>query len=203
MVIPTQRSLSLNDHQFINTFTNTDIQTRTSSIARVVFSVASFLYCSNKQPTPGEYRTFHTTRCRRTFRAFRMCVHGNRQHFCIGRRRPRGSSCNTQRHCSATMFGVFLHCVLCCLISWATHGLPADRAPVHRGCPCRHPLGCPLIPRQDGVRDKASTLWLLLLTAVLQTEAVLIVLPQTETFFQKIFSFISFHLYLSSFSLDL
>ena len=24
------------------------------------------------------------------------------------------------RHCSATMFGVFLHCVLCCLISWAT-----------------------------------------------------------------------------------
>ena len=53
--------------------------------------------------------------------------------------------------------GCSLHCVLCCLISWATHGLPADRAPVYRGCPCR-----PLIPRQDGIRDKAPTLWLLL-----------------------------------------
>ena len=30
----------------------------------------------------------------------------------------------------------------------ATHGLPADRAPVYRGCPDRDPLGCPLIPRQ-------------------------------------------------------
>ena len=60
------------------------------------------------------------------------------------------------------VFGVFLHCVLCCLISWATRGLPADRAPVYRGCPCRDPLGCPLIARQDGIRDKAPTLWLLL-----------------------------------------
>ena len=41
----------------------------------------------------------------------------------------------------------------------ATHGLPADRAPVYRGCPDRDPLGCPLIPRQDGIRDKAPTLW--------------------------------------------
>ena len=37
----------------------------------------------------------------------------------------------------------------------ATHGLPADRAPVYRACPA------PLIPRQDGIRDKAPTLWLL------------------------------------------
>ena len=31
----------------------------------------------------------------------------------------------------------------------------------YRGCPDRDPLGCPLIPRQDGIRDKAPTLWLL------------------------------------------
>ena len=53
-----------------------------------------------------------------------------------------------------TLFAVF--CVR------ATHGLPADRAPVYRGRPCRDPLGCPLIPRQDGIRDKAPTLRLLL-----------------------------------------
>ena len=47
---------------------------------------------------------------------------------------------------SATMFAVFLHrtAVLNCVR--ATHGLPADRASVYRGCPCRDPLGCPLIP---------------------------------------------------------
>ena len=50
----------------------------------------------------------------------------------------------------------------------ATHGLPADRAPVYRGCPDRDPLGCPLIPRQDGIRDKAPTLWLLKLLRLLQ-----------------------------------
>ena len=63
---------------------------------------------------------------------------------------------------SATMFAVFLHytAVLNCVR--ATHGLAADRAPVYRGCPCRDPLGCPLIPKQNGIRDKAPTLWLLL-----------------------------------------
>ena len=45
----------------------------------------------------------------------------------------------------------------------ATHGVPADRAPVYRD-----PLGCPLIPRQDGTRDKAPTLWLLQLLRLLQ-----------------------------------
>ena len=50
----------------------------------------------------------------------------------------------------------------------ATHGLPADRAPVYRGCPDRDPLGCPLIPRQDGIRDKAPTLWLLQLLRLMQ-----------------------------------
>ena len=35
--------------------------------------------------------------------------------------------------CFCTVYSALctLHCVLCCLISWATHGLPADRAPVH------------------------------------------------------------------------
>ena len=60
------------------------------------------------------------------------------------------------------MFAVFLHCTAVLNCVRATHGLPADRAPVYRGCPCRDPLGCPLIPRQDGIRDKAPTLWLLL-----------------------------------------
>ena len=66
------------------------------------------------------------------------------------------------------MFGVFLHCLLCCTVDGATHGLPAVRAPVYRGCPCRDPVGCPPIPRQDGIEDKAPTLWLLqlLLTEV-------------------------------------
>ena len=50
----------------------------------------------------------------------------------------------------------------------ATHSLPADRAPVYRGCPDRDPLGCPLIPRQDGIRDKAPTLWLLQLLRLMQ-----------------------------------
>ena len=86
---------------------------------------------------------------------------------------------------------MFLHCVVCCLISWATHGLPADRAPVYRGCPCRDPLGCPLIPRQDGIRDKAPTLLAASLTAVLQAEAVLIVLPQTHTLGRMHVSWIS------------
>ena len=63
---------------------------------------------------------------------------------------------------SATMFAVFLHCMLCSTVVRATHDLPADRAPVYRGCPCRDPLGCPPIPRQDGIGDKAPTLWLLL-----------------------------------------
>ena len=40
----------------------------------------------------------------------------------------------------------------------ATHGLPADRAPVYRGCPDRDPLGCTLIPGRDGIRDKAPNL---------------------------------------------
>ncbi len=62
------------------------------------------------------------------------------------------------------LFGVFLHYTAVLNFVRATHGLPADRAPVYRGCPCRDPLGCPLIPRQDGIRDKAPTLWLLLWT---------------------------------------
>ena len=42
------------------------------------------------------------------------------------------------------MFGVFLtllSAVLNCVR--ATSGLPADRAPVYRGCPCRGPTGVP------------------------------------------------------------
>ena len=60
------------------------------------------------------------------------------------------------------VFAVFLHCTAVLNCVRATHGLPADRAPVYCGCPCRDPLGCPLIPRQNGLRDKAPTLWLLL-----------------------------------------
>ena len=58
----------------------------------------------------------------------------------------------------------------CCieLCTGATHGLPADRAPAYRGCPDRDPLGCPLIPRQDGIRDKAPTLCLLQLLRLMQ-----------------------------------
>ena len=40
----------------------------------------------------------------------------------------------------------------------ATHSLPAIQAPVYCGCPCRDPLGCPPMPRQDGIGDKAPTL---------------------------------------------
>ena len=50
--------------------------------------------------------------------------------------------------CSATMFAV----------SRATHSLPAIQAPVYCGCPCWDPLGCPPMPRQDGIGDKAPTL---------------------------------------------
>ena len=68
------------------------------------------------------------------------------------------------RHCSATMFGVFLHCLLCCTVDRANQSLPADRSPVNRGCPCPEPPVCPPIPKQDGIGDKAPTIWLLLLT---------------------------------------
>ena len=54
-----------------------------------------------------------------------------------------------------SLWSAVLNCVR------ATHGLPADRAPVYRGCPCRDRLGCPLIPRQNGIKDKTPTLWLL------------------------------------------
>ena len=49
-----------------------------------------------------------------------------------------------------------------------THGFPADQASVYRGCPDRDPLGCPLIPRQNGIMDKAPTLWLLQLLKLIQ-----------------------------------
>ena len=55
-------------------------------------------------------------------------------------------------------------CVLDCLVHaslrryfavwalvWATHGLPVVRAPVYRECHCRDPLGCPPMPKQDGI----------------------------------------------------
>ena len=48
------------------------------------------------------------------------------------------------------------------------HSLPADRTPVYRGCPCRDLMGCPLIPKQNGIRDKAPTLWLLQLLRLMQ-----------------------------------
>ena len=69
---------------------------------------------------------------------------------------------------SATMFAVFLHCTAVLNCVRATHGLLADRTTVFRGCPCRDPLGCSLIPRQNGIRDKAPTLWLLQLLRLLQ-----------------------------------
>ena len=40
---------------------------------------------------------------------------------------------------------------------WATHGLPVYQAPMYRGCPCRDPLGCPPLPRQDGIGSRAPT----------------------------------------------
>ena len=144
MIIPGQHSLPPSvRNQFVTTFTNTDVQTRTSP-----------------RETP--------------------LTHHNRQGFRIPdlRRHPSGNPTfhsapsflgppQHNRHLStvlflpallpwiATMFGVFLHCTAVLNCARATHGIPADRAPVYRGCPCRDPLGCPLIPRQDGIRDKA------------------------------------------------
>ena len=34
--------------------------------------------------------------------------------------------------------------------------------------PCRDPLGCTMIPKQNGIKDKAPTLWLLSLLRLLQ-----------------------------------
>ena len=67
----------------------------------------------------------------------------------------------------------------------ATHGLPADRAPVYRGCPDRDPLGRPLIPRQDGIRDKAPTLWLLQLQRTDATAQCVCACGQHWTCFHK------------------
>ena len=50
-----------------------------------------------------------------------------------------------------------VHFALWALV-WATHGLPVVRAPVYRGCPCRDPLGCPPMPRQDGIGSRAPSL---------------------------------------------
>ena len=49
------------------------------------------------------------------------------------------------------------YCALWALV-WATHGLPVYRAPVYRGCPCRGPLGCPPMPRQDGIGSRAPNI---------------------------------------------
>ena len=58
----------------------------------------------------------------------------------------------------------FCTVLLCWTVIRATHDLLADRAPMYHGCPCRDPLGCPLIPKQDSIKNKAPTLWLLLWT---------------------------------------
>ena len=71
---------------------------------------------------------------------------------------PPNNNVSTKKKCLVCLS----HCTAVLNCVRATHGLPADRAPVYRGCPRQDPLGCPLIPRQDGIRDKAPTLWLLL-----------------------------------------
>ena len=57
-------------------------------------------------------------------RAFHMCAHGNRQHFCIGRRGPRRSSCNTRRSCHGSTwprYHIYSVPALCTVLS---HGPP-------------------------------------------------------------------------------
>ena len=88
---------------------------------------------------------------------------------------PRQSSPLGDRHqlvvtCSATMFvgglvswtvWVMRHCIMTSPVVafvWATHGLPVVQAPVYRGCPCRDPLGCPPMPKQDDIGSRAPTL---------------------------------------------
>ena len=182
MIILGQRSLPLSVHnRFVTTFTNTDVQTRAFPRQLVASDSQThlvFIARANNQtthssgfhipdlcryPSPGiGHSTLHTIDPRS---ARSVCVHTaivNISALVVVVLVDRLATFALDRHSSATMFGVFLLCVLCCLISWATHGLHADRAPVYRGCPCRDPLGCPLIPRQDGIRDKAPNLWLLL-----------------------------------------
>ena len=75
------------------------------------------------------------------------------------------------------MFAVFLHCIAVLNYVRATHGLPADRAPVHRGCPCRDPLWCKMIPRQNGIKGIEAGAVLVTCARVRQS---LNVLPQTQ-----------------------
>ena len=153
MTLPGQRSLPLSVHnRFVITFTNTlfhiDWLRQFSSPRETPFTHHNRqgFRIPDLRRHPSENPTFHTARS----------FLGPPYSALVA------SAPALDRHCSATMFGVFLHCTAVLNCVRATHGLPADRAQVYRGCPCRDLLGCPLIPRQDGIRDKAPTLWLLL-----------------------------------------
>ena len=99
MIIPGQRSLPLSVHdRFVITFTTTLFHInwlrRFSSPRETPHTHHNRqgLRVPDLRRYPSENPTFHTARYQRTFRAVRLCAHGNRQQFCIGRRGPRGSS---------------------------------------------------------------------------------------------------------------
>ena len=128
MIIPGQRSLPQSVHnRFVITFTNTLFHI--NWLRRIFRRISSSLLEQTTEQHTRFWVRHNTTDSR---------------HQC--------SCC--QR--SPTMFAVFLHCTAVLNCVRATHGLPADRAPVYRGCPCRDPLGCPLIPRQNGIRGQSA-----------------------------------------------
>ena len=116
IVIPTQRSLPLNDHQFIITFTNTDIQTRTlasfsqphlSFIARTnnraTHSSGFHIFDLRRSPSPGteEHTLLETSdipHCTLSTHVPRVPYVCTRKSSTF-RRGTRGSSCNTRRSC--------------------------------------------------------------------------------------------------------
>ena len=83
-------------------------------------------------------------------------------------------SCNMEIICTtqSSRSGLFVGRLVCWTVLSTRHGMcispfgrwcgpptasPLYRAPVYRGCPCRDPLGCPPMPRQDGIGSRAPT----------------------------------------------
>ena len=139
-------------NRFVITFTNTDVRARnfphqlaaSDSQTHLIFIARTNNQATHSSglripdlcrcPSPGiGHFTLHTIDARS---ARSVCAHTaiiNTSALVVVVLVDLLATLAQDRHSSATMFGMFLHCVLCCLISWATHIQPS-RALVYCEC---------------------------------------------------------------------